>query len=201
MKTKNLIGHWVNLSRAYEIALLGSLKIQIVFNKEYKEGFDDYEYIKKFYQGVEFVKNGDLVVQIYKPEPIAGVDYESIATIKKRVQTARKNNIPTTFKNSSCDLLLQTAKNKLGLSLKQEEHVIKVAQIIAQLDGTKTIDVQHVAEAIQYLDYGGYDTVMCNAEDETLCFGKGIKIATYALYPDDIKTAINYLTSQLQEQI
>jgi hypothetical protein len=35
---KNLVGIWVNLSRAYEIALLGNFKIQIVFNKEYKQG-------------------------------------------------------------------------------------------------------------------------------------------------------------------
>jgi hypothetical protein len=63
---KNLVGIWVNLSRAYEIALLGNFKIQIVFNKEYKQGFEDYDNIKSFYNEVDFVKEGDLIIEIYK---------------------------------------------------------------------------------------------------------------------------------------
>ena len=53
---KNLVGLWANLSRAYEMALLGKFSIQIIFDKEYIQGFDDYESIKSFYKDVLFCR-------------------------------------------------------------------------------------------------------------------------------------------------
>lgn len=190
-KSKNLIGLWVNVSRAYEIALLGNFSIQIVFEKEYTEGFSDYEKIKSFYKGVDFVKNGDLIVEISKPDySIKTERCETIDDIKARVRDAKAHVTPTEFANNSCDALLKNATNRLSFSLETREKTIEISQVIAQLDGAKKINAWHMVEAIQYKCY---DHTLCNAEERTVNFGKGIKIALHELDVTDIENAIKYL--------
>lgn len=46
--------------------------------------------------------------------------------------------------------LLKTAMNKLDLSARAYDRIIKVARTIADLDGAEHIETQHLAEAIQY---------------------------------------------------
>jgi magnesium chelatase family protein len=46
--------------------------------------------------------------------------------------------------------LLETAIDKLGLSARAYNRVLKIARTIADLDGAKDISVPHMAEAIQY---------------------------------------------------
>ena len=122
---KNLVGLWANLSRAYEIALLGDFKIQIVFDKEYKQGFEDYENIKSFYDEVDFVKEGDLIVEIYKPDYNQKTEvFETKEDIKSRVEKALKNKKPDLFKNGSCDALLKTATDRLGSDLCKKEKML-----------------------------------------------------------------------------
>lgn len=46
--------------------------------------------------------------------------------------------------------LLGQAFDRLGLSARAYDRVLKVARTIADLDGTDTIDIQHISEAVQY---------------------------------------------------
>lgn len=195
---KNLVGLWVNLSRAYEIALLGNFKIQIVFDKEYKQGFEDYENIKSFYDQVDFVKEGDLIVEIYKPDYNQKTEiFETKEDIKSRVEKALKNKKPDLFKNGSCDALLKTATDRLGFTLQKREKVIEISKIIAQLDNSITIEPQHIAEAIHY---NCDDYTQCNAETKSISFGDGIQIALYNLDYTDIENAINYLSGLIKNK-
>ncbi len=199
---ENLVGLWPNLSRAYEIALLGKFSIKIVFDKEYIQGFDDYESIKSFYKDVLFCKDGDITVGIYKPDYSQNrIKYETLEDIFGRVNQAKNNSLPTDFINDSCNALLKTATERLGFSFSKREKVIEIAKIIAQLDNSKVIEAQHMAEAIQYnyvaIQYNCVGDTVCIAEDKSISFGYGITIAKSEIDTQDIYNAINYLKSLL----
>ena len=95
---------------------------------------------------------------------------ESSKEIKKRVNKAREIQL-NRFKDSKiyanakmnekefkeyckldkeCSALLELAFNKLNLSARAYNRILKVARTIADLDGKENIEKEHIMEAIQY---------------------------------------------------
>lgn len=54
--------------------------------------------------------------------------------------------------DKACQLLLSTAMKKLQLSARAYDRILKVARTAADLDASPNIQVEHLAEAIQYRD-------------------------------------------------
>ncbi len=60
--------------------------------------------------------------------------------------------------NTSGEQLLRTAMQRLSLSARAYDRILKVARTVADLDGSDSIAPQHIAEAIQLrnLDRGNW---------------------------------------------
>ena len=98
---------------------------------------------------------------------------ESSAEIKKRVDAARaaqqerfkdtainsNANMDTKALNKYCMLtpeceeLMHQAFDRMGLTARSYDRILRVARTIADLEGTESIEAIHIAEAIQYRTY------------------------------------------------
>ena len=95
---------------------------------------------------------------------------ESSAQVKERVDAARAiqsrrfegTGIPCNAQmtppmvgrfcelDSRCDALMKSAFERMGLTARSHDRVLRVARTIADLDGAEHIGVEHLSEAIQY---------------------------------------------------
>ena len=123
--------------------------------------------------------SGPLLDRIDIHVEVSSVDYSDLSSkevsetseqIRKRVVSARnlqlnryeKINIKCNSKLSSnlvqtycamtesADKILKSAFNKLGLSARTYDKILKVARTIADLDQKEVIDSKHIAEALQF---------------------------------------------------
>lgn len=188
-----VIGLWYNLSRVVEIAKAGNFTVNVCLSPEYENGFDDYKTIKDFYKGFfeGFVSDGDLIVTIDKPDNY-NIKYkpESKNDIQRRIDKGLKCIITDTTISTASQKLLERATDKLSLSFDCVEKVKKIALVIAKLSYAKQINIEHVAEAIQYR---AREDKAINAEDESVNFGTKIRIKYGEVNPLDAKEAIAYL--------
>jgi len=118
---------------------------------------------------------------------------ESSATVRERVIVAREiqrerfreNELLANSRMKSRDLkrhcklgksereLLKEAFNRLGLSARAHDRLLRVARTIADLDGAAEIKIKHLAEALQYrfLDRGVEWRNACKRnENSRICF-------------------------------
>jgi len=95
---------------------------------------------------------------------------ESSSDIKKRVNAARliqqnrgsgicnarlspKDTEEFCHLDESCTALMKGAYEAMGLTARSYDRILRVARTIADLDGSESIQVHHLAEAIQYRTY------------------------------------------------
>ena len=133
----------------------------------------DVKTIKKYLSKISGPLLDRIDIQVRIPESdykLINTQEETSSVIKKRVERARQiqlerykndgifNNASLTPKliKKHCVLdlnskrLLDTAFERLGLSLRGYNKILKVARTIADLEGTENIQSKHIAEAIQY---------------------------------------------------
>ena len=197
----NLTGVFPNLSRAYEIALLGGYSITITYSSDlldYPQANEDYQVIKKFFEGVHFVSDGDIWIEIVNPKDYNRGKYsETLADIDLRVRKAEKNAEPNPEYCEGSNELLKNAVNKLNLSLKDVEIIQKISSSCAKLDGETEIQAHHVAEAIHYRIKENWHHSVINAESDAIQFGSKITIKRGEIDYEDAEKAIDYLKEMI----
>ena len=73
-----------------------------------------------------------------------------LSRLKKQLSTALRGH---KLLKDKCDELMRRAFDRLRLTARSYDRILKVARTIADLEGSRQIAVQHIAEAIQYRTY------------------------------------------------
>lgn len=161
---ENIIKLHPQLFRTYEIALLGNFKLSIMLDPKYVKGYEDYLKIKSVFNDIQFSTDADMTVQIYEHNVI-DLNYDAsliLNNIRDKVEKSKNNIRPTNMDNQDCQEFFDFVINKLNLPIENSRKVLEISKVIAQLDNSKTITVQHIAEAIQFYVY---ESTLVNPEN------------------------------------
>lgn len=149
----NLISASVNISRVYEIAKTGNHTVKLIP----AEGTSKYDIdlLNEYYGFSDISGYSDIYCEVFIDSSdiealFNGRKYETLEDIQKRVDNSSNNPEPSRNLSPSCQSLLKAAITKLNLGLRDTLAVIEVSLTIAQMEGSKDIKPQHIAEAIQY---------------------------------------------------
>jgi magnesium chelatase family protein len=100
----------------------------------------------------------DIRARVTKAREIQTLRFENFEKIHYNAQMNTKQIREYCALDETSKLLLKTAMDRLNLSARAYDRILKVARTIADLDGAENIIATHIAEAIQYrsLDRDGW---------------------------------------------
>ncbi len=103
-------------------------------------------------------KSSDIRERVILARRIQGERFKEDKQIHCNAQMRTKDLKTYCHLNDSSNTLLKTAMERLGLSARAYDRILKVARTIADLDSSANIETNHIAEAIQYrsLDRDGW---------------------------------------------
>lgn len=103
-------------------------------------------------------KSADIKTRVLKAREIQGARYAERDGIYCNAQMKTKDLQTICKLDEASSALLKTAMERLGLSARAYDRILKVARTIADLENSKNIETNHIAEAIQYrsLDRSGW---------------------------------------------
>lgn len=104
------------------------------------------------------ITSGDIAKRVVGARRIQAKRYEEFKNVHSNSLMPSRMIRDVCKINDSGKTLLKTAMNKLQLSARAYDRILKVARTIADLDNSESIKVTHLAEAIQYrsLDREGW---------------------------------------------
>lgn len=102
--------------------------------------------------------SSDVRTRVIQARKIQEQRYKNTKGIYCNAQITTKLSQKYCVINEAGAALLRTAMNRLGLSARAYDRILKVSRTIADLDNSETIQTEHLAEAIQYrsLDREGW---------------------------------------------
>ncbi|WP_375418446.1 YifB family Mg chelatase-like AAA ATPase [uncultured Hymenobacter sp.] len=100
----------------------------------------------------------DIQIRVDKARQVQAVRFQEFPDIHSNAMMPSQMVKDICLISEAGRQLLKTAMERLGLSARAYDRILKVARTIADLAGTEDIEIQHLAEAIQYrsLDREGW---------------------------------------------
>ena len=95
-------------------------------------------------------KSSDVRERVISARNIQERRFKGIDHIYKNADMASREIRKFCIINDQCEELLKMAMNRLGLSARAYDRILKVGRTIADLDKSIEIGPQHISEAIQY---------------------------------------------------